>query len=320
MTVLKFVAAATFLAAGSVSAIAQDIVIQDEANQVTIRGGVGVLAIEGREYVFRDTGSPDYLSLLIWQSTAPLLTASLDVKLPSNWTFGAAANVALSGNSYMEDYDWLVPQPGRPNMENWSHQSKHDNTNLEWYFNGSMQVGYNVHQDKDVGNTVNINAGVEYTDVQWTASDGSFIYSGLGGFRNIEGTFTGRGITYRQQLPSLFAGLNGTFERDKWTFNLGAKAGITFSAKATDDHWMRNLRFVENVDAAPLLGLSAGAEYEVRQGLNLFISGKVEKVFLGRSDTEITNISTGTFRAGTTDASGADLATGVMKVGLKGNF
>lgn len=319
MELTKFVAAATLVAAGSLSAVAQDIVIQDEANQVAIRGGIGILAIESREYVFQGSGSSDYLSLLIWQSTAPLLTASMDVKLPSNWTFGAAANVAISGNSYMEDYDWLVAQPARPDMSNWSHQSKHENTELDWYFNGSMQVGYNVYQDKDAGNTVNLNAGIEYTDVQWTAYDGTYIYS-TSGFRDDVGTFSGRGITYRQQLPSVFAGLNGTFERDKWTFNLGAKAGVTFSAKATDDHWMRDIRFIEDVDAAPLLGVSAGAEYQVSEGLDLFVSGKVDKVFRGRSDTELFDIPTGTYLAGETDASGADLLSGVLKVGLKGSF
>lgn len=313
--ILVVVAAATFF---TTTTHAQDIVLKDEMSQVTLSGGVGVLLLEGREYVFRGTGSTNLYSLLVWQSTAPLLTASLDVQMPSSWTFGATANFAHSGDSYMEDYDWMVPRPGRPDMSNWSHRSQHPNTSLDWYFNGSMQLGYNLHLDDDA--TVNLHVGIEYTDVKWAAVDSTYIYSSSTGFRDITGSYTGPIISYRQQLPSLFAGANGTLQRDKWTFNIGAKAGITFAGKAIDWHWARDLRFDENVYPAPVLGVNASLEYQVADQLSFVVGGEVNRVFLGRSDTAMTAISTGAPIGSSLNASGAELLSGTFKVGLSGRF
>jgi outer membrane protease len=304
---------------GTGTAQAQNIVLTDELNQVTLKGGVGVLAIESREYVFQAPGSSNLLSLLIWQTTAPLLTASLDIQLPSNWTFGVSANVAGGGDSYMEDYDWMVPKPGIPDMSNWSHQSKHPNTTLDRYFHGSARVGYDIY--KEAGTRLNLYAGLEYTDVQWTGSDGTFIYSSSGGFRDITGHLIGRVITYRQQFPALLAGVNSTFEVDDWTLSLGAKAGFTFANKAIDNHWMRNLRFDEKVTASPILGANASAEYALGDNINVFVSGEVDRIFLGRSDTSTYDATTGT-HTGTVskNASGADLLSGAFKIGLTGRF
>src|SRR6476661_5403124 len=83
--------------------IPQDISYTSEEHGFTVSGGIGVLAIESREYVYQGTGSSDLLSLLIWQSTAPLLSTSFDVEMPNNWSISASANVAMNGDSYMED-------------------------------------------------------------------------------------------------------------------------------------------------------------------------------------------------------------------------
>src|SRR5437868_1263663 len=113
-------------------------------DSVQLSGGVGVLAVEGNAYVYNRTGSQNVLSRLTWQSVSPMLTTGLDVKLPEGWTLGAEAQVGLSGNSYMEDYDW---QGGSFAENDWSDRSQHDNINLDWYFNGSMKVGHDFKMD-----------------------------------------------------------------------------------------------------------------------------------------------------------------------------
>jgi outer membrane protease len=315
MKVLKSVALATPVVLGLAGSVAaQDVFIESADRSVTLSGGIGVLAIESREYVYRSAGSSDLLSLLIWQSTAPLLTTSLDVQLPSNWSFTASANVALAGNSHMEDYDWLLPIAGTPDMSNWSHQSVHPDTALDWYFNGSVQAAYTF--EHDAGPDIRVFGGLEYTDVQWTGYGGTFNYAG------VTGTFgPGRVITYRQQFPALMTGANAIFESGDWVFDVGAKAGVTFGAKATDDHWLRDIRFIENVYLAPVLGASAKATYAVSDNLDFFVGGQVDRIFLGRSDTNMFNIPTGAPLGGTAfDASGADLISANMKVGLSGSF
>ncbi|HEY8576699.1 MAG TPA: omptin family outer membrane protease [Devosia sp.] len=298
---------------------AQETTFQNADKSVTLSGGLGVLAIESREYVFSSSGGSDYLSLLIWQSAAPLLSASLDVELPEDWSIIADAAVAVSGDSYMEDYDWFPAYlVGPPNMNNWTHQSKHPNTNLDWYFNGSLHAAYKVKLES--GTTIQLRGGLEYTDVQWTASGGSAIYS-VGGFRNVSGNFPpGRAITYRQQFPALVTGVNAIFDRGDWVFDFGAKVGVTFSAKATDDHWLRDLRFAEDVYMAPLVGLSGSATRKISDNLDVVLSAKMDRIFLGRSNTNYFSIPTGAPLGSSVNASGADLLSGALKVSLKGSF
>jgi outer membrane protease len=62
-------------------AIAEDITLGDDG--ITLSGGVGVIGIEGREYVFAGTGSTNVLSLLFLQSVAAVLTTGLEVTLPA---------------------------------------------------------------------------------------------------------------------------------------------------------------------------------------------------------------------------------------------
>jgi plasminogen activator len=219
----------------------------------------------------------------------------------------------------MEDYDWIAPYVvGKPSMDNWTHRSQHTGTKLDWYFNGSIYAAYKIQLED--GPALRFHGGLEYTDVQWTASGGTYIYS-TGGFRDDSGDFgPGRSITHRQQFPALVAGANAIFERGNWTFDFGAKAGLTFGAKATDDHWRRDLRFVEDVYVAPLVGVSASASHQVSDGLNLSISGKVDRIFLGRSDTSMFDIPTGAPAGGSTNESGADLLSASLQVGLKGSF
>lgn len=313
-------AAATLLfASGVVGAQAQQVTVTDDRGLVTLSGGLGILAIESREYVFNGSGSPDYMSLLIWQSKAPVLNTALNVELPQGWSIGVTADAAFAGSSYMEDYDWLAPfAVGTPDMDNWTHRSQHSDTRVDWYFNGSIYAAYKIRLED--GPTLRFHGGFEYTDVQWAAFGGTYIYS-TGGFRDDAGDFgSGRSITYRQQFPALVAGGNAIFERDGWTFDLGAKAGFTFGAKATDDHWRRDLRFVEDVYVAPLVGVSASASHQVSDGLNLTLSGKVDRIFLGRSDTSMFDIPTGAPAGGSTNESGADLLSASLQVGLKGSF
>lgn len=320
MSFLKSAAlAAPLCFVGVVFADAQDIVIESADQSVTIRGGVGILAIESREYVYPSTGAQDLLSLLIWQSTAPLLSTALEVRLPDNWSIDASASLAISGDSYMEDYDWIAPfVVGTPGMDNWTDRSVHPNTNLDWYFNGSLHAAYKFELEQ--GPDIQVHGGFEYTDVQWTANGGDYIYSDVG-FRDDIGSFgPGRGITYRQQFPALMTGANAIFEHGSWTFDIGAKAGLTLGAKATDHHWLRDLRFVEDVFVAPVLGASAKAEYAVSESMDFTLSGKVDRIFLGRSNTNIFDIPTGAPSGGSTDASGADLISAALKVGLSGSF
>lgn len=285
---------------------------------VRLRGSIGMLAIEAREHVFPSAGSTDNLSLLIWQGVAPMATGEVLVRLPDNWTVAGKLRAAISGDSYMEDYDWAGPYFVSYESDDWTHRSQHPDTSLEWYFDGSLALGRDLVVEENV--RVNLNGGFKYTDVQWTAVGGSYVYSS-GGFRDDAGTFADEpAITYRQQIPTLFAGVDVEASESGWTYGTSAKFGMTLFGLATDDHWMRvpPRRFVDVLRPAPMVSLSASAGYEVSDNLGLFFEGAVEKVFLGRADTEIYD---GGSHIGTSvDTAGAELGTLSISAGLQGSF
>jgi outer membrane protease len=323
MTVARAAIAVAVAFASPVASAANGIVV---ANDVTFSGGVGVIGIEGREYVYASTGSSDIMSLLIWQSVAPVLTTGFDITLSDGWTIDGKAQVAISGDSFMVDYDWISTAPGFTNyaFDNWTHRSQHDATNLDWFFNGSLALGRGIVATENV--TVNVNGGFKYTDVQWTAFGGSFVYSGTGFRADVFSTpDSQRGITYRQQFPTAFLGLDTEIVRDQWTFGFGAQGGVAFHAKGTDNHWQRNpgplgLLFIDTLQMAPTVSVSASAEYTVTDQVNLFLAGTVDKIFLARGDSKIYDNNTGALLVSSPDSGGAELLSGTLTVGFKGKF
>ena len=289
-------------------------------NTVELSGSIGVIGIEAREHVFPTAGSTDNLSLLIWQSVAPMATGDARVRLPDGWTLSGRLRAAISGDSYMEDYDWTGPFFVSYAFDDWTHQSRPPDTSLDWYVDGSLALGRDVMVEDAV--RVNLNGGFKYTDVQWTASGGTYVYS-VGGFRDTSGSIPDApAITYRQQIPTLFAGLDVEAVENGWTYGVSAKGGMTLFGMATDHHWMRvpPLRFVDYLKPAPMVSLAASAGYDLSDNLGLFFEGSVEKVFLGRADTDIYDNDTDALLGTAPDAAGAELGSVSLSAGFKGSF
>jgi outer membrane protease len=306
------------------TALAQDFDMTLAEGGVTFSGSVGIIGLEAKEWVFAGPGSTDHLSLLIWQSMAPVLTTGLDVTLPDGWTIIGSAQIAKGGDSYMEDYDWYGPDFIDYEDGNWTHRSQSDDTNLDWYFNGSVALGKDLAVSDQV--TVNLRGGFKYTDVQWTAVGGSYVYSDQtidnpgNNFRAYSGALPdGPGITYRQQLPALFAGLDTEIVHDAWTFGFGAQVGVIFHGVATDDHWLLvpPRRFIDSLDIAPTAALSASVEYAVTDQVNVSLAGTVDKVFLARGDSQYDD---GVLTGSCTNCIGAELISGTVTAGIKGTF
>lgn len=319
LTLLFAIAAGLMVGAFASGAQAQHYQFETDDGAFAFSASAGVLALEGREIVYNGSGSTDKLSYLIWQSLSPMASASAVARLDDGWTIKAEGRVAASGIGYMEDYDWLTPYRPGFGPDEWTHRSQHPDTRLDWYVDGSLAVGQDF--DMGPGMKVNLNGGFAYTDVQWAADNGTFVYS-VGGFRDTSGSFSGPGITYRQQLPSVFVGLDSQFQHGKLRFDVGARAGVTILAKATDWHWARTppLRFEELFTPAPTIGANAKAALEVSENFELFIDGRFDGMFFGRSDTNTFNNNTGAPLGTFLDASGAELLSGSVAGGVTGKF
>ena len=130
--------------------------------------GTGVARLQANELVWSGNHR---LSQLIWQSTAPVLRAGFGVDFNNGWTVKANGTAALGGDSHMEDYDWIDYDGGgayvpSSQFDQWTHQSVHPDTRLDYYVDVDAAVGYDVFHTPEF--TANINVGLKYTDVKWT--------------------------------------------------------------------------------------------------------------------------------------------------------
>jgi outer membrane protease len=217
----------------------------------------------------------------------------------------------------MEDYDWTK---GDDTFANWSDRSQHPDTRLDHYFTGAASLGYALVKDDSA--VVRAHGGFRYTYTQWTARGGSYVYSTAGGFRDNPGTFADGvpAVTYRQQFPELFVGVDG--EQDHGGFRVGGllRGGLTFFSVTTDDHWLRNLRFVDRLYVAPTI--TAGVDVGVPLGENaeLTLAARYDHIFEQRGNTEYYNIATGAPTGAIGDVAGGALRSAEITAGLKGSF
>lgn len=299
-------------------ALAQDPAQWADKPNVTLTGGVGVVFMEGNEYVVEgDT----MVSRLIWQSTAPVLTTGLGVVTPEGWTLKANAAVSVGGDSMMEDYDWIDFDYNGPfevgqGMDEWTHRSQHPNTTLDHYLAASIAIGHDFAVSESV--TVNPNIGLKYTDVKWTGRDGTYIYS-QGGFRDSEGSFEGPGIVYEQTWPVAFLGLDASIAQGDWTFGLSGQVGVTMNAHDKDQHLMRDLVFFDDFGIAPVLHAGVSAAYAFNDKTSLNLAASVDKMFYGRGDT-LMEYSNGNFAGYFADGAAGEFQSLTATAGLLGKF
>lgn len=298
---------AEFSAAPSVTYTSPD-------DTIRINASIGAMFLQGDEKVMIGNYT---LSHLIWRTTAPVLRGSVAMDFGGGLSASLEASTAGFGDSYMEDYDWTK---GDDTFANWSHRSQHPQTDLDHYFTGAASLGYElVNHDNAV---IRAHAGFKYTDVQWTAYGGSFIYSSVGGFRDV--SFTNpdsvAGATYRQQFPELFLGVDG--EERYGNFRVGGllRGGVTFLSVTTDNHWLTNVRFLDNLYVAPTFTAGVDVGYAIGPNAEITLAARYDHIFEQRGNTKYYNIATGAQTGGLLDVAAAGLRSAEVTAGLKGSF
>jgi omptin len=288
---------------------AEDMLLSSADGTVVFRGSYGITAIEANELVYQ---GKQKLSQLIWESrVVSTFTGQATIDL-DHLFLRATGTIGMDGDGHMRDYDWLVE--GRP----WSHRSVHPDTRLNHYFSGTIEAGREVLSYHDT--TIALGGGIRYTDVKWTGWGGSYVYTSSD-FRDTKGDFPAKekGISYRQQWPVPFLGIDLAHSEGPWTLAGGFKAGLAVNGTGTDDHWMRDLRFIDHVDTTPAIMITGSAEYEIRPGTALFVSGAFDQIVRGRADTDMIDKLSGDKRR-FSDGAGADFMSATVSLGLRGRF
>ncbi|MGL3606681.1 omptin family outer membrane protease [Rhizobium sp. G187] len=307
-------AALLFASHSSSSALAQDAFYgQSPAADSTVRffAGVGMANIKAGEYVY----DGDYkVSQLDWKSKGVKTgTVGAELDLGDNWRLKGRLDIGLGGDGHMVDRDWMDTS-----IDDWTHQSIHPDTGLDRYVNLLIEADRSL---VDTGSTqLALGGGLGFTDVKWTARGGSYIYT-TGSLHDTVGNFPDgeKGISYEQRIPTLFLSANAEQNLGRFTLSGTMRGGASIGFKGIDDHWMRDLRFTDEILFAPMVGATVTADYQLLASTSLYVSGDFQKIFTARGDTterDTTNGATAEYEG----AAKADFQSVAVSVGVKGHF
>lgn len=294
-------------------AAAEDNLFTSPDGAFSVYGGIGLANVKAGEFVYDGSHK---LSQLNWESKGmTLYTLGADAQIDKNWKVRAAFNVGTGGDGHMVDYDWMDYSNA-----DWTDRSIHPDTQLDHYFSGSVEVDRQVYENDTT--SVDVGAGFRYTDVKWNAYGGSYIYSSGGGFRNDVDNFADgeRGISYQQKIPVGFLAVNGEHKIGALTLSGGLQGGLSFGIDDIDDHWMRDLRFYDSMDVAPMLGANVTANYQISEMASLYVTGSFERVFHSRGDMKIVDTTGSSPDSHQSDSAGATFQSMSISFGLKGQF
>ncbi|TVZ74857.1 omptin family outer membrane protease [Rhizobium mongolense] len=309
---IRSVAISCFLLAAPSFAAADNALFSSDDGNVVVFGDIGLANIKAQEFVYEGDHK---LSQLNWESKGmTLFTAGVDAQIDNDWSLKGSVKVGAIGDGHMTDYDWYSPR-----HDDWSDRSIHPDTELDHYVAGSIEIDRIIYGNET--SSVAVGAGVRYTDVKWTAYGGSHVYSRDGSFRNRSGTWpSGKSIiSYRQKIPVGFVSLSGEHVLGDLTISGGIQGGLSFGIKDIDDHWVRDLRFWDDMSPAPTIGANVAVSYAVTPAASLYLSGSFERVFHSRGDWKRHDFATGENDFGK-DFAGATFEAMSVSFGLKGTF
>jgi len=286
---------------------------------VSLRGSIGIAHIQGNEHVYAFGSGSQNLSLLVWDTYTPIANADVKLRMPGAWTVQGHIEAALPGKSTMTDYDWTGFSPSY-DMNDWDHRSISPNTNHDWYLKGDIALGHDFPINEAL--TVNVNGGFGYTDVQWTAVGGTYIYS-VGGFRDTIGVLPDvPGVRYHQQLPVGFLGASAAVQDGAWSLDVDTRAGLVLYGLSTDHHYLRvpPMVVVDQLNLGQELSAKARLGYAFNDHLSAYVEGSYSKMFASHTVTDYYNMNTNALMIHGTNFGGAELDIAQLTAGLKGNF
>lgn len=278
---------------------------------IKVDTSIGWQSIKAGEYVYDSNGRR--VSALDWNISSPVAKSEIVARIAPGWRARARGTLAFDGMGNMVDTDWTSSSTTDWTDRSWSGNS------LDHYLQADLALGMDV-----ISNQPDMTAtgylGLRYTDLQMTAIGGHYIYS-VNAFRDREGYSANvSAITYRQQIPSIYLGLNGSRTFGNWEFESGLEAGISVNAKDTDNHYLRSLLFGDTLQWAPNIGLDAKVKYNFTKVANVFFGASFQNQLEMRGPTTVTNYSTGAVTQESWDAAGADLRTLTLFAGAQLKF
>lgn len=285
-------------------------------DDVTLTTGVGLMNISASEFVYH---GPVQISRLDWNTRGAMaINVDLAGRLKDKWWMRANFSTAVSGDSDMEDRDWIYSNDAGPSgPDDWTHRSYSPRTSLDYLIQAGLELDRQLYRAGDL--LISAGPGFKYTDVQWTATGGTYVYTSTL-FRDTVGTLPStKNITYRQSMPVGFIGLNAENTLGGLTMSGSVRGGASFAFRDFDQHFNRALEFDQTMYLAPFASASAQVSYAFNDMSHMFVSAAAERIFSTRGDRQETDTHTGSVD-NYTDAAGASFQSMSLSAGVNMRF
>ena len=262
----------------------------------TITFGADISHISGaaHEYVYQNAGTYK-LSELDWQiNNVTMLNANIGFRPSPCLAFDLSAGTKLTGSSHMDDYDWVWFGP-----DNWDHWSDSPDTSIKTANRVDFTTTLSLYRHPAF--TVDALAGLRWSDWEFEASGGTFIYSSdPSNFRDQTGTIPGGpGITYKQELFAPYLGLGLNANVGKLGINASLVGSDWVTANGYDQHHLRfdisptGGLFHDSMHNGAFYDIKLGGSYKYSEQISFKIGWEREDYLLVKGSEAISAIGTG---------------------------
>jgi outer membrane protease len=253
----------------------------------TLSFGISAGWLTGQSHEFFYDGAGDKISELIWDMNhAYTFNADLGIALLPTLKLNARGTWGGDIDSHMEDYDWLALEYGQTD---WTHRSIHDETELEHFARFDINLQYDVIQDEAL--IISGLLGARFTGVKWSAYGGEFVYTTDPATTFRDDIFTlpdsTLGITYVQNWAVAYAGVSGTLKSGSWRLSGSIIGSPLAYGSDEDDHWLRSIKFENDLHRTNFVGTSAEAVYFFADHYEVFLNANAERYFRTKGDKTV---------------------------------
>jgi plasminogen activator len=296
-------------------------VVSNKAVAVSVQGSVGLLNGTAQENVYSSVyGDRYHLSELDWDiKDVVMVGAQVSVVLKNTfWLNAGLWGSATKGSGQMNDWDWLMEEPGSP----WTDWSLSDadltrawllDLNVAWEFTRTGGLGLRGI------------AGYKYNSWKWQDYGIRHIYSSNpsvpGGFRNeVENDPHDTAIIYEQEFHIPYVGAGVNYAAGRWMFDAYALFAPYIVANDHDQHVLRDLDFEETFNGGGQyygLGLRATWQCTEHCYLSDALDGQIIPEMYG--DTTVTDTRTGA-QDTSTGTAGMNSQVWMLSLGAGGKF
>jgi len=171
-----------------------------------------------------------------------------------------------AGNGLMVDRDWnysdVQSSSLKPTDRNWTDQSRHPDTSLDEGI--SLDLNLSVLALQAGSFSLRGLAGFRYDAWKWSARGGTYVYSTkYYGSRDLTGAFPAgeQVITYEQQYAIPYLGVGANWTRPAFQVESHLRFSKAVSARDSDEHLLRDVRFEGEFSGGTYLGLGLNATW-----------------------------------------------------------